>query len=91
MVFKYNKLKFIIALFVIFGIAVSDAVQKDSTEIKKTPRKKKLQKTKLKKKISRKMKLLQVQATSCTSAKNTKTVKKSVFLMYLQFQAAADI
>ena len=49
MVFKYNKLKFIIALFVIFGIAVSCGSKKDSTDKKEDTKKEETTKDETKK------------------------------------------
>jgi len=49
MVFNYNKLKFIIALFVIFGLAVACGSKKDSTDKKEDTKKEEITKDEPKK------------------------------------------
>jgi len=49
MVFNYNKLKFIIALFVIFGLAVACGSKKDSTDKKEDTKKEETTKDETKK------------------------------------------
>jgi hypothetical protein len=54
MVFNYNKLKFIIALFVIFGLAVACGSKKDSTDKKEDTKKEETTKDETKKEETRK-------------------------------------
>jgi len=54
MVFNYNKLKFIIALFVIFGLAVACGSKKDSSDKKEDTKKEEITKDDTKKEDTRK-------------------------------------